>query len=93
MFVQALGATGIIGFISLITYLFAQYKIAIKSFFRFRGLSVVLLVFTIVRCITETPFRTANLDESMFLNVAIFVILIYLNKKTTGETRLDIRTV
>jgi len=86
MFIQALGATGLIGFFSLLFYVFAQYKIAVNSYLRFSGLSLVIFVFMLGRCITESPFRTTNLDESMFVNLAVFAILIHLNSKTNAAS-------
>jgi O-antigen ligase len=66
-FLQSLGVAGAVGLAGLVIYLAVLTRYAIASIDATRGLSVALLVATLIGSITETPFELRSMMVSYFL--------------------------
>lgn len=76
-FVDVLGSAGVIGLFSLLVYLFFLFKYAWSSVGNTRGVSLALVIFILVRCITEVPFKTGNVTTPDFvMHFILFTVLL-----------------
>ena len=66
-FVDALGSAGILGILCFAAYLLLLLKYAWSLSGSTRGIALALVVFVLVRCVTEVPLKTANVTTTDFL--------------------------
>jgi len=90
MFVQQLAETGTIGFLLMLYYLVVFLKVSFKTYRYTKSVSIALASLVIIRCMTESALSNRNIDESMFINVSIFSLLVLFvikdSKRKMSET-------
>lgn len=86
-YVQVLGDSGLFGLVGLAAFLTAMAVSAWRSAAVSGGVSLCLAVFLAVRCLGESAIRSADLDEAMFLNAALFGAMIVWEKARSPVSR------
>lgn len=72
-FLQSLAGAGAVGIVGLVGYLIIIIYYAIRLISATNGLSLVLVVFLLIRCMTETPLVTGNIvSVELMTHVLIF---------------------
>jgi hypothetical protein len=72
---HALAETGLIGTIIVIFYLIMLLRCGWKSRRISNGASLFLVIILFVRCLTEVPLSTSNLDTTFLYNALLFALL------------------
>jgi O-antigen ligase len=72
-FVQALGEAGVVGVVTFMLYLSVLIYYAIKFGRATRGASMGLLVFFVLRTVTEASIRNYAPDHSLLVHIVVFV--------------------
>lgn len=81
-FIQALGEAGIFGLALLLIYLCVLVSYAFRYLKFTRGISIALIVFPLIRSITETPLRNYVIDQAFFTHFVVFTFLLLLTRQT-----------
>lgn len=74
-YIQTLGAAGIVGLLALSLYLAVLLRTAWRARIGSRGVSVMLVVFVLIRGITEVPLSVVSAMQSEFL-AQMFILLV-----------------
>lgn len=94
-FLQSLAGAGAVGIIGLVTYLVIIAYYALRLITPTNGLSLVLAVFLLLRCMTETPLATGNIITVEFMTHVLifgyFVRVIYqLKSSQVASARVNV---
>ncbi|HDR7631644.1 O-antigen ligase family protein [Bacillus cereus] len=76
-FIQSLGETGLFGFICMTVFVGCLVYYGIKLSKETKSVSLMLVAFLLIRCITETPFRNYTIQVQMFSLICILIYLSY----------------
>ncbi|PGE18780.1 hypothetical protein COM64_13180 [Bacillus toyonensis] len=76
-FVQSLGETGVFGFVCMLIFVGCLIYYGIRLSKETKGVSLMLVTFLLIRCITETPFRNYAIHIQMFSLICILIFLSY----------------
>lgn len=83
-FIQALGESGLVGFILLLIYLGVLLRLALLSFRASCGFSLALLCMILVRCITEAPLRGVVNDWTFLIHATLLIVLASYARQASG---------
>jgi exopolysaccharide production protein ExoQ len=85
-FLQCLSGAGLVGLLSLITYLSVLFRFAARSARRTEGFTLALFSVVIIRCITETPLELGTfLNGDFFMHLILFQMLACFGTNTTSK--------
>ncbi len=87
-FFQTLAESGLYGFIGLLSYLVVLIIYSFKVSKITRGVSLGLLMILLTRVITETPLRLYLLDNSFFLHLVLFLVILIFNSMLNQQKEL-----
>jgi len=80
MVIQTLGESGLLGLVMFMTFVLVLVKMAWQTRDISKGLSLCLVSMPLVHCLTESTFRSRNIDETTFVTMGIFGTLIVWEK-------------
>lgn len=84
-FLQTLAQSGLVGFVGLMVFLIVAAKRSVAVAKSTRGVSLALLVFIVVRCITEVPFRSGNVFSGEFLLLLVWLAMLMQERSVTED--------
>ena len=85
---QSLGETGILGAFALLLYMSAILFYGLKFFERTKGISLAIVLFILVRSLSEVPIKLGLLlDNSFVMHFMVFVILLTLARAQPTQPR------
>jgi len=81
MFIQTLGMAGLFGLMFLLFFFFSLFKSSWKTRNTTNGLSLCFFLLVFLRCMTESPLNSKNIDEGMLTNMIVIGVSIIMQKE------------